>query len=91
MTEFRIEAFHNTFLPRGARGVQAVITVTAVGTGRPDGSTFGGSAPEDRSELLIVDVLDESADCLSALVVGSRVTNHDRRPTRNCPLERFFP
>jgi von Willebrand factor type A domain/von Willebrand factor type A C-terminal domain len=56
MTEFRIEAFHNSFLPRGARGVQAVITVTAAGTGSPGGSTAAGTAPEDRSELLIVDV-----------------------------------
>jgi von Willebrand factor type A domain/von Willebrand factor type A C-terminal domain len=56
MTEFRVEAFHNKFLARGARAVQAVITVTAAGTGSSGGSTAAGSAPEDRSELLIVDV-----------------------------------
>ena len=56
MPEFRIEAFHNSFLPRGARDVQAVITVTAAGTGSSGGSTAAGTAPEDRSELLIVDV-----------------------------------
>lgn len=56
MSEFRIEAFHNTFLPRGARAVQAVITVTASGTGSTGASTASTSAPEDRSELLIVDV-----------------------------------
>jgi VWA domain-containing protein len=56
MTEFRIEAFHNKFLPRGARAVQAVITVTASGTGSTGASTTSASAPEERSELLIVDV-----------------------------------
>jgi Mg-chelatase subunit ChlD len=53
MTEFKIEAFHNTFLPRGARNVHAVITVTASGTGS---GASTASVPEDRSELLIVDV-----------------------------------
>ena len=56
MTEFRMEAFHNAFLPRGARAVHAVITVTASGTGSTGASTASASAAEDRSELLIVDV-----------------------------------
>ncbi len=56
MTEFRIEAFHNSFLPRGARGVQAVITVTASGTGSTGASPASDPVPEERSELLIVDV-----------------------------------
>jgi hypothetical protein len=56
MTEFRIEAFHNAFLPSGARAVHAVITVTASGTGSTGASAASASAAEDRSELLIVDV-----------------------------------
>ncbi len=54
MSEFRIEAFHNKFLPTGARDVHSVITVTASATGSTGASN--ASAAEDRSELLIVDV-----------------------------------
>ncbi len=53
MAEFRITAYHNEFLPRGARTVHAIVTVTASGTGSVDASA--GAGTDERSELLIVD------------------------------------
>lgn len=54
MAEFRIEAFHNPYLPLGARTVHAVVTVTASETNstQPGGGT---DAADDRWELLMVD------------------------------------
>jgi hypothetical protein len=53
MPEFRINAFHNEFLARGARTVHALVTVTASGTGSVDAPA--GAGADERSELLIVD------------------------------------
>ncbi len=49
MTSFEIECFHNMYLPRGGTRVNVVVTVTA------QGADFVASAPQDRSEILIVD------------------------------------
>ncbi len=46
MAEFRINAFHNEFLARGARTVHALVTVTASGTGSVD---VLGAAPAPTS------------------------------------------
>ena len=55
MAEFQINAFHNEFLPRGARTVHALVTVTASGTGSVDAPAGAGAGADERSELLIVD------------------------------------
>jgi len=52
MAEFHIESFQNPFLPQGVSTMHAVLTVTASATGS---TGSGDAAPEDRSELIIVD------------------------------------
>jgi hypothetical protein len=52
MSEIRIECFQNEFLSRGAEVMNAVLTVTATGTGSPGAEA---TASVERSELLIVD------------------------------------
>jgi hypothetical protein len=46
--EFQVEVYQNEYLPDGAREVNAVLTVTASGTGRPQGETRA-------AEVIIVD------------------------------------
>lgn len=49
MTPFSIECFQNEFLPQGGDEMNAVLTVTASGTGS------GPATAEERSELILVD------------------------------------
>jgi hypothetical protein len=53
MPEFRIESFQNEFLPENGRVMNAVVTVTAEGTG--EGIQEGGPEATARSEVIVLD------------------------------------
>ena len=52
MAEFQIECFHNPFLPRGVDVMNAIVTVTASGSGT---ATPGQAGDTRRAELIVVD------------------------------------
>src|SRR5437588_9795023 len=69
MPDFRLGCFQNEYLPKGAREVNAVVTITGPGEGHGPSAGSGGAGSTGGVEVIAVDT---SASMAGSKIVAAR-------------------